>query len=75
MKFTLQQFHQLGIYRQLSIMGIVNLMLCNRVMTFKPLVSHAPLLYRYSRKIFSPIITDFLIKQTFCKALTAGNTL
>lgn len=75
MKKTAQNFYSLRVYRNLSTSAIFNLMLCNRLMKLKPLVSNASKIYKYSNRIFGSSITNFALNQTFCKALTAGNTL
>ena len=50
-------------------------MMCNKIMKSKTLVSNSPYLYNLSVKLFSRKLTHFIINKTFCKALTAGNTL
>lgn len=75
MKKTAQNFYSLRVYKNLSTSAILNLMLCNRLMKIKPLVANASKLYKYSNKIFGSSITNFALNQTFCRALTAGNTL
>jgi hypothetical protein len=75
MKNTAKSFYSLRVYKQLSTSAILNLMLCNRLMKSKPLVANAAKMYKYSTQIFGSSITNFVLNQTFCRALTAGNTL
>ena len=75
LKYTLKEFHNLGIYSKMSTPSIFNLMFCNRVMSFPLFVSNATLIYKFSCRILPPRLVDFVIKQTFCRALTAGTTL
>ena len=75
MRNAVNQFSHLGIYKALSTPAIVNLMICNRVMKSKPIVANANRLYKISRSVLGSPIVDTVIQKTFCKALTAGNTL
>lgn len=75
MKNTARPFSHLRVYRQMTTPGLVNLIACNRVMKMKSLVAHAPRLYKVSRSLMGPRLVDGIIKNTFCRALTAGNTL
>ena len=50
-------------------------MMCNKIMKSKTLVANSPYLYNLSIKLCSRKLTHFFINKTFCKALTAGNTL
>lgn len=72
---TAKKFYALRVYKQLTTPAILNLMLCNRLMKIKPLVANSARLYKYSRTILGSTITDGILNLTFCKALTAGNTL
>jgi len=51
------------------------MMLCNRIMKVPVLVNNSRFLFNLSSKIFGKTFTTFVINQTFCKALTAGNSL
>ncbi len=75
MKNTAKSFYSLRVYKQLSTYNILNLMLCNRLMKVKPLVANSAKLYKYSKNILGSTITHYALNQTFCRALTAGNTL
>lgn len=75
MKNTAKSFYALRVYKNLSTSSILNVMLCNRLMKIKPLVANASKIYNYSNKILGSTITNFALNQTFCQALTAGNTL
>lgn len=44
-------------------------------MKIKPLVAKSAVLYKYSSRILGSTITNYVLNQTFCRALTAGNTL
>jgi hypothetical protein len=44
-------------------------------MKIKPLVDNSARLYKWSRAILGESITNGVLNQTFCRALTAGNTL
>jgi hypothetical protein len=70
-----KNFYHLRVYKQLPLGSLLNLMLCNRIMKSKPLVTHANKIYKLSNCIFGKQITNALINRTFCRALTAGNTL
>ena len=75
MKNTAKSFYSLRVYKNQSTASILNLMLCNRMMKAKPLVANAAKLYKYSKTIFGSTFTNFVLNNTFCRALTAGNTL
>ncbi len=75
MKNTAKSFYSLRVYKNLPTSAILNLMLCNRLMKNKSLVANAANLYKYSRRVFGSGITNFMLNRTFCRALTAGNTL
>lgn len=75
MKKAFNEYHSLRIYRRMSTLNIMNLMMCNRMMKVKPLVANSSKLYKVSSRIFTPTLTNFIINQTFCKVFTAGNTL
>lgn len=75
MKNTAKSFYSLRVYKQLSTPAILNLMLCNRLMKIKPLVANSARLYKYSRRLMGTTLPHFVLNQTFCRALTAGNTL
>lgn len=75
MKNIASKFYSLRVYKQLSTAAVLNLMLCNRLMKIKPLVANSAKLYKYSNRVFGASFTNFVLNQTFCKALTAGNTL
>lgn len=72
---TAKNFYALRVYKQLTTPAILNLMLCNRLMKIKPLVANSAKLYKLSRAVLGETITNGVLNQTFCKALTAGNTL
>lgn len=75
MKHTAKSFYGLRVYKNQSTPSILNLMLCNRLMKVKPLVANSAKLYKMSRTMFGSTITNFVLNNTFCRALTAGNTL
>lgn len=75
MRNAVQQFSHLGIYKALTTPSIINLMVCNRVMKVPFIVANANRLYKISRSILGSTIVDAVIQKTFCRALTAGNTL
>ena len=75
MNNAVKQFSHLGVYRGLTTPALLNIMLCNRVMQNKWLVANSPKLYTVSKSILGGTIVDTVIQKTFCKALTAGNTL
>lgn len=75
MKNTAKSFYSLRVYKNLSTTAILNLMLCNRLMKIKPLVANSAKMYKYSKRFLGGTITHFVLNQTFCRALTAGNTL
>lgn len=75
MKPSASSFYSLRIYRKFTIWEVLNLIMCNRVMKIKPIVSNANALYSLSTRILSQKLVNYMINRTFCKALTAGNTL
>ncbi len=55
--------------------NIVNSMICNRIMKFPSIVRQSRNIYDISSKLLSKSFVDYIITNTFCKTLTAGNTL
>ena len=72
---AVSQFSHLRVYKMLSTPSIMNLLICNRIMKMKPVVAHAPRIYQLSQSVLGSTVVDTVIRKTFCKALTAGNTL
>lgn len=75
MKGEILKYVHLRVYKNLTNIELLNIMLCNRIMKVPLLVDNSRLLYNLSSKILGTNFTTFLINKTFCKALTAGNTL
>ncbi len=75
MKNSAKSFYSLKVYKHMPTPAILNLMMCNRLMKIKPLVAKSPAMYKYSSRILGSTFTNYMLNQTFCKALTAGNTL
>lgn len=75
MTASLNRFINLRVYKNMTIGGIINSMICNRIMKFPTIVKHSRNIYDFSSKIFSKTFIDYIITNTFCKTLTAGNTL
>lgn len=75
MKNPAKNFLSLRVYRHLTTPNILNLMLCNQLMRSKFLVANAARMYRMSKFLVGPGFTNLFLNATFCKALTAGNTL
>jgi hypothetical protein len=63
------------VFRHLSILGIFNHLICNRIMKSKTLVSYAPNIYKISCIFPGKTITNLFISSTFNKMFTGGNTL
>lgn len=75
MKNTSKNFYSLRIYKNFTTPEIFNLMLCNKLMRIKPLVANAAKLYKVSSTVLGSNLTHVILNNTFCRALTAGNTL
>jgi hypothetical protein len=75
MKRQAKNFYPLRVYRHLTTGDILNLMMCNKIMKSKFMVKNAGQIYKFSKNILGANFTDAILNNTFCKALTAGNTL
>lgn len=75
MKGEAMKYVHLRVYKNLTNKELFNIMLCNRIMKVPILVNNSRFLYNLSSKIFGKTFTNYIINQTFCKALTAGNSL
>lgn len=75
MKSTLTRFTQLRVYKNMKTSDIINSIVCNRIMKNPILVKNSRNLYEVSSKVLSKTFVDYVLTQTFCKTLTAGNTL
>lgn len=75
MSVELQAYKALRIYRRLPTSLIFNSLLCNRIMKVPLFVNNASKIYKGIRSIFGLSLANALINHTFCKMLTAGNTI
>lgn len=75
MSRNLQLYKNLRVYRHLSIPGIFNHLICNRVMKSKTLVAAAPTLYRAATRFPGKTLTHWLIAATFNRVFTGGNRI
>lgn len=75
MPASIETFKALRIYRNLSLGLVLNQILCNRLMKISPLVNNASRVYKLSSTIFGKRFVNLIINATFCKTLTAGNTI
>lgn len=75
MKAELLKFTHLRVYKNLKTIDLINAMMCNRLMKMPTLVKHSRTLYDVSSKILSKWFVNGILTHTFCKILTAGNTL
>jgi hypothetical protein len=71
----LSAFKTLRIYKTMTFGNIINNIVCNRVMKFKFFVANASSLYKYSSYFVGKGFTNYCINNTFCRMLTAGNTI
>jgi hypothetical protein len=75
MPAELIKFKHLRVYKNMTTMNIFNSMLCNRLMKMPTLVKHSRKLYNISSKLLGKGFVNAILTNTFCKILTAGNTL
>jgi hypothetical protein len=75
MNTNLQSYKNLRVYRHLSLLGIINHIICNRVMKSQFLVSVSPALYQAARRFPGKTITHWLIGSTFNRVFTGGNKI
>lgn len=75
MNTNLQAYKNLRVYRHLSVLGILNQMLCNRLMKSKALVAATPALYRAAIRFPGKTITHWLVGSTLNRIFTGGNKI
>lgn len=59
----------------MTTMNLVNSMMCNRLMKMPSVVRQSRAMYDVSSKILGKKIVNTILTNTFCRILTAGNTL
>ncbi len=75
MAINLSSFKALRMYRNMPLLTILNNIMCNRTMKIPFLVNNASKLYAVSIRVLGRGFTNACINATFCKMLTAGNTI
>ena len=75
MPASLNKFINLRVYKSMTTLNILNSIICNRIMKFPSIVRQSRNIYDISSKLLSKKFVDYIITNTFCKTLTAGNTL
>lgn len=75
MSKNLQLYKNLRVYKHLSFFGILNHLICNRIMKSRTLVAAAPTLYRAATRFPGPLITHTAIAATFNRVFTAGTRI
>ena len=71
----LHKFTTLRVYKHMTTLNILNSMICNRIMKSPTLVKNSRAMYEFSSKILGKKIVNWFVTLTFCKTLTAGNSL
>lgn len=75
MQSEIVKYASLRVYKGLTTMGLLNAMLCNRIMKRPFLVNNSRKMYEVSTKLFGKKFVNSILTATFCKVLTAGNSL
>lgn len=75
MQSEILKYASLRVYKSLPTIGLLNAMLCNRVMKRPFLVNNSRRMYQLSTNIFGKKFVNSILTATFCKVLTAGNSL
>lgn len=75
MSKNLQLYKNLRVYKHLSLVGVLNHLLCNRIMKSKTLVAAAPGLYKAATRFPGSFITHSFIAATFNRIFTAGTRI
>lgn len=75
MQSEILKYASLRVYKSLPTIGLLNAMLCNRVMKRPFLVNNSRRMYQLSTKLFGKKFVNSILTATFCKVLTAGNSL
>lgn len=69
------RFVGLRVYKNMTTLNILNSMICNRIMKIPFIVRNSRTMYELSSKILTKTFVNAVVKSTFCKTLTAGNTI
>lgn len=75
MQSEILKFAHLRVYKGLTTVGLLNAMLCNRIMKRPFLVNNSRKMYQISTKLLGKRFVNSILTATFCKVLTAGNSL
>lgn len=75
MQSEILKYANLRVYKGLTTVGLLNAMLCNRIMKRPFLVNNSRKMYEISTKILGKKFVNSILTATFCKVLTAGNSL
>lgn len=75
MQSEILKYANLRVYKGLTTVGLLNAMLCNRIMKRPFLVNNSRKMYEISTKLLGKKFVNSILTATFCKVLTAGNSL
>lgn len=75
MQSEILKYINLRVYKNLSTLHLLNAMICNRIMKKPILVSNSRRIYDLTSRIFGKTFVNAILTATFCKVLTAGNSL
>lgn len=75
MQSEILKYINLRVYKNLSTLHLLNAMMCNRIMKQPILVNNSRRMYNLSTKVFGKKFVNAILTATFCKVLTAGNSL
>lgn len=75
MQSEILKYASLRVYKGFTTFGLLNAMLCNRIMKRPVLVNNSRKMYELSTKLFGKKFVNSILTATFCKVLTAGNSL
>ena len=67
-------FKSIRVYKELTNLQLLNALMVNRAANTKWLVANSGRLYKLSSTLFSSRLTNWIIKSTFGKVFTAGET-
>lgn len=75
MQSEILKYINLRVYKNLTTPHLINAMMCNRIMKIPILVNNSRRIYDLSTKILGKRFVNAILTATFCKVLTAGNSL
>lgn len=75
MQGGLTAYKMLRVYGHQPLSKLLNLLLCNRIVSCQTLLRNAPSFYGAAKYLPGKMITDWLISRTIGRAFTAGETV